>query len=514
MGKEYIDYDHKAVEMIGIVKKFGDFVANDHIDLTVHVGEVHALLGENGAGKSTLMNVLYGFYEPTDGEIFVNGEKKTEHNPAASIRRGIGMVHQHFMLVQNFTVAENIILGSETVKSKGILDRKKAIDKVKELSEKYGLYVEAEALVQDISVGMQQRVEILKTLYRGAEILILDEPTAVLTPQEIEELIAIMKNLVKEGKTIIIITHKLNEVKIACDYCTIIRKGKKIGTVDVDDVSQEDLAEMMVGRAIEFNVDKKEIDVGKAILQIEDLHVKDNRNIERVRGLKLQVMQGEILGIAGIDGNGQTELLEAINGLRKVDKGSIVINGEDITHAVPKAVNNAGISIIPEDRQKRGLVASFNLAENMILQSFDCAPFSNQRGILNEKAIRDYGETLIKDFDIRPPNINVLAGELSGGNQQKVILAREISSCHDLLIAAQPTRGLDVGAIEYVHRALVDERNKGRGVLLVSFELDEIMSLSDRIAVIYEGQIVRIFKAGEATEKEIGLLMAGGTEHE
>ncbi len=514
MGKEFIDYDHKAVEMKGIVKKFGDFVANDHIDLTVHAGEVHALLGENGAGKSTLMNVLYGFYEPTEGEIYVNGKEKTEHNPTDSIRRGIGMVHQHFMLVQNFTVAENIILGSETVKGKGILDREKAIEKVTELSKQYGLYVEADALVQDISVGMQQRVEILKTLYRGAEILILDEPTAVLTPQEIEELIAIMKNLVKEGKTIIIITHKLNEVKIACDYCTIIRKGKKIGTVDVDDVSQEDLAEMMVGRAIEFRVDKKDIDAGETILEIQNLHVKDNRNIERVRGLSLQVMQGEILGIAGIDGNGQTELLEAINGLRTVESGSITINGENITHANPKTVNNSGVSIIPEDRQKRGLVGSFNLAENMILQSFDCPPFSNNKGILNEKAIRDYGEKLIKDFDIRPPDIDVFAGDLSGGNQQKVILAREISSCHDLLIAAQPTRGLDVGAIEYVHKALVEERNKGRGVLLVSFELDEIMSLSDRIAVIYEGRIVQIFKGGEATEQEIGLLMAGGTEHE
>ncbi len=514
MGKEYIDYDNIVVEMKGIVKKFGDFTANDHIDLTVHKGEVHALLGENGAGKSTLMNVLYGFYESTEGEIFVNGEKLTDHSPTNSIAKGIGMVHQHFMLVQNFTVAENIVLGNEPVKGKGLMDREQAIKEVRELSERYGLYVEPEAKIQDISVGMQQRVEILKTLYRGAEILILDEPTAVLTPQEIEELIDIIHNLVKEGKTIIIITHKLNEVKSACDYCTIIRRGVRIDTVDVDDVSQKDLAEKMVGRSVEFKVEKEELEAGDLILKVEDLHVRDNRNIQKVKGLNLEVYQGEILGVAGVDGNGQSEFLEAINGLRDVESGKITAGGVDITYAKPKDVNESGVVIIPEDRQKRGLVLDFNLAENFILQKFKKNPFASERGILADDEIYKYGERLIKEFDIRPPKVKQLAGELSGGNQQKVVIAREISNVHDLLIAVQPTRGLDVGAIEYVHKSLVEERNKGRGVLLISFELDEIMGMSDRIAVIYEGEIVKVFKAGEATEKEIGLLMAGGEANE
>jgi simple sugar transport system ATP-binding protein len=514
MGKKFIEYDKIVVDMKGIVKKFGDFVANDHIDLTVHKGEVHALLGENGAGKSTLMNVLYGFYDATEGQIFVNGEKITNHSPTNSISKGIGMVHQHFMLVQNFTVAENIVLGKETVKGKGLLDRKKAVDEVRELSERYGLLVEPEAKIQDISVGMQQRVEILKTLYRGAEILILDEPTAVLIPQEIEELIEIIHNLVKEGKTIIIITHKLNEVKSACDYCTIIRRGKKIDTVDVDDVTQQDLAEKMVGRAVEFKIDKKEHATGNTILKVEDLHVRDNRNIQKVSGLNLEVKEGEILGVAGVDGNGQSEFLEAINGLREVESGKITAGGVDITYAKPKVVTESGVAIIPEDRQKRGLVLDFNLAENFILQKFKKAPFASERGILVDKEIYKYGEDLISEFDIRPPKVKQLAGELSGGNQQKVVIAREISNLHDLLIAVQPTRGLDVGAIEYVHKALIEERNKGRGVLLVSFELDEIMGLSDRIAVMYEGEIVKIFQAGEVTENEIGLLMAGGVRHE
>ncbi len=499
---------NKLIEMKNITKKFGSFTANDNINLSVAKGEVHALLGENGAGKSTLMNILYGLHQPTSGEIYINGKRVNITDPNVAIEHGIGMVHQHFMLIDTFTVVENIILGQELTKGP-VLDRDLASKRVKEISEKYGLYVDPDAKIQDISVGMQQRVEILKALYRGSDILILDEPTAVLTPQEIEELMEIMKSLSEQGKTIIIITHKLNEIKLAADYCTIIRRGKHIDTVKVSEVSEQDLAEKMVGREVNFKVDKLEQDTGDKILSIENLVVEDNRKLNAVDGLSLDIYEGEVLGIAGIDGNGQSELIEAITGLRKVKEGKVFINNKDITNQTPFDIINSGISTIPEDRQRRGLVLDFSVAENMILENYYREPFS-KKGILNHPEIESFAKRLIKKFDVRPTNPEYLAGELSGGNQQKVIIAREVTNNPDLLIAAQPTRGLDVGAIEYVHQFLVDQRNKGKAVLLISFELDEILSVSDRIAVIYEGKIVKILDAKEADEKKLGLLMAGG----
>ena len=504
-----IDYNTKVIEMKNITKKFGDFVANDNIDLVVHKGEIHALLGENGAGKTTLMNVLYGLYQPTSGEIFINGKKVEVTNPNVAIENGIGMVHQHFMLVDNFTVVENIILGMETTNKFGVLDIKKAREEVEELSNRYGLYVDPDAKIEDISVGMQQRVEILKALYRGADILILDEPTAVLTPQEIEEIIEIMKNLTKQGKTIIIITHKLKEIKQSADYCTIIRRGKKIDTVKVEDVTEEDLASMMVGREISFKVDKKEAEIGDVILEIHNITVKDNRDLEVVKNFSLKLHKGEILGIAGVDGNGQSELVEALTGLRKVEAGRVLLQGKDITNLSPKEIMESGMSHIPEDRQKRGLVLDFTVAENMILENYHKEPFST-KGRLNHKNISQFAQELIEKFDVRPRNENQIAAALSGGNQQKVILAREITNDPEVLLAVQPTRGLDVGAIEFVHKYLVEQRDKGKAVLLVSFELDEVMDLSDRIAVIYDGQIVDIIDGKDADEKTIGFLMAGG----
>ncbi|AOT73286.1 ABC transporter ATP-binding protein [Geosporobacter ferrireducens] len=495
--------------MKDIVKKFGDFVANDHVQLKVHKGEVHALLGENGAGKSTLMNILYGLYTPTSGEIWIKGKKVEVKNPNVSIAHGVGMVHQHFMLVKPFTVAENIILGMEPTLGFNRVNMKKAIEDVRSISEKYGLQVDLEAKIEDITVGMQQRVEILKALYRGADILILDEPTAVLTPQEIKELVAIMHNLTEQGKSIILITHKLKEIKAAADYCTIIRRGKYIETVDVDTTSENELASMMVGREVSFEVDKEEREAEEVVLKIENLVVEDNRGQEAVKGLNLEVRSGEILGIAGVDGNGQTELIEAITGLRKIKSGRVLINGKDITNRTPREVFEAGVCNIPEDRQKHGLVLDFTIAENMVLENYRKEPFS--KGIrLNFSEIYAFAENLMEKFDVRPRNKALKARSLSGGNQQKVIIAREITNDPDLLIAAQPTRGLDVGAIEFVHRFLVDQRDKNKAVLLVSFELDEVMSVSDNIAVIYEGTIVGKVNAKETNENQLGLMMAGG----
>lgn len=504
-----IDFNTKVVEMKNITKKFGDFVANDNIDLTVHKGEIHALLGENGAGKTTLMNILYGLYQPTSGKIYIKGQKVEVTNPNVAIKYGIGMVHQHFMLIDPFTVTENIVLGMEETKNFGILNLEEAAKKVEELSKKFGLYVDPNAYIQDISVGMQQRVEILKALYRGADILILDEPTAVLTPQEIEELMEILKELTKQGKTVIIITHKLKEIKQVADYCTIIRRGKKIDTVKVEDVSEEDLASMMVGRNVSFKVDKVDKKPGEVVLEIDNLYVKDNRGLDAVKGLSLKLRKGEILGIAGVDGNGQKELLEALTGLRKVESGKIIMNGKDITNLSPREIIDSGINNIPEDRQKRGLVLDFTVAENLILENYHKEPFSN-KGKLNHKAINDFAAESVEKFDVRPRNINQLAGALSGGNQQKVIIAREITNDPEVLIAAQPTRGLDVGAIEYVHKFLVNQRDNDKAVLLISFELDEIMDVSDKIAVIYDGKIVDIIDSKDADEDTIGLLMAGG----
>ncbi|WFD12389.1 ABC transporter ATP-binding protein [Tepidibacter hydrothermalis] len=496
-----------------ITKKFGNFTANDNINLTVHKGEVHALLGENGAGKSTLMNILYGLYQPTSGEIYINEKKVEIDNPNIAIENGIGMVHQHFMLIPPFTVAENIILGMEPTGALGKIDMQKAIEDVKKISEQYGLYVDPMSKVEDITVGMQQRVEILKALYRGAEILILDEPTAVLTPQEIKELINIIRNLTKQGKSIIIITHKLKEIKEAADFCTIIRRGKYIDTVDVEKTTEDDLAAMMVGREVNFKVDKKEQKLGDVVFKVEDLVAKDNRGLDVLNKLSLEVRKGEILGIAGIDGNGQSELVEVLTGLRKAESGIVFINDKDITNKTPREMFENGLYNIPEDRQKRGLVLDFTVAENMVLENYAKPQFS--KGFkLSQENIKSFARDLISKFDVRPADENLKARALSGGNQQKIIIAREVTNDPDLLIATQPTRGLDVGAIEFVHKSLIEQRDKGKGVLLVSLELDEVMSVSDRIAVIYEGKIVGIVDSKDADENTLGLMMAGGTEDE
>ncbi|PAB60799.1 heme ABC transporter ATP-binding protein [Anaeromicrobium sediminis] len=502
-------FNEVVVEMKQIVKKFGDFVANDHIDLTVHKGEVHALLGENGAGKSTLMNILYGLYTPTSGEIHINGKYVDIKNPNIAIENGIGMVHQHFMLVKPFTVAENIVLGMEPTGFANKINMDKATKDVTAISEKYGLHVDPNAKIEDISVGMQQRVEILKALYRGAEILIFDEPTAVLTPQEIKEFIQIIRNLTNEGKSIILITHKLKEIKETSDFCTIIRRGKRIGTVNVEESTEDDLASMMVGREVSFEVEKEERKAKGEVLKVENLVVQDHRGISVVDGLNLSVRAGEILGIAGVDGNGQSELIEAITGLRPSKSGKVLINGNDVTNKTPREVFESGISNIPEDRQKHGLVLDFTVEENMVLENYRKEPFSKGVRIMEEE-VNSFAKELMEKFDVRPRNEKNKARALSGGNQQKVIIAREVTNDPDLLIATQPTRGLDVGAIEFVHKSLVEQRDKDKAVLLVSFELDEIMSVSDRIAVIYEGKIVDVVNAKETNENELGLMMAGG----
>lgn len=503
-----VDYQKNVIEMKNITKKFGTFKANDNISLKVCKGEVHALLGENGAGKSTLMNILYGLYKADEGEILIEGKKVNIQSPTDAIKNGIGMVHQHFMLIQPFTVTQNIILGMEPTKNIK-LDLEKAKKNVIELSNKYGLHVDPDVKVEDISVGMQQRVEILKVLYRGANIIILDEPTAVITPQEIIELMDIIKNLTNEGKVIIIITHKLKEIKSMADNCTIIRRGKSIDTVRVSEVSESDLASKMVGRSINLKVDKVSKNKGKVLLSIKDLVVNNNRNMKVVNNLSLELHEGEILGIAGVDGNGQSELVEAITGLRNIESGTVSVDGVKTTNAKPKEVINKGMSCIPEDRHKRGLVLDFTIEENIVLENFDRKPFS-KKGILNKSEIKSHAKKLIQEFDIRPTNEEEPVRVLSGGNQQKVIIAREVTHNPKVLIATQPTRGLDVGAIEYVHKVLIEQRNKNKAVLLVSLELDEIINIADRIAVIYEGSIAAIIEDKDVDESKIGLLMAGG----
>lgn len=500
---------HLAVEMKRITKRFGDFVANDAIDFDVRRGEVHALLGENGAGKSTLMNQLYGLYLPSSGSIYINGEYVRITSPKMAIARGIGMVHQHFMLVQPFTVTENIVLGCESVGAFGILDNAGALREVETLSNRYGLAVDPGARIQDISVAMQQRVEILKCLYRGAEILILDEPTAVLTPQEIDFLAEIIRNLTAEGKTVIIITHKLREIKNMAHRCTVIRRGVKIGTVDVASRSESELAEMMVGRAVTFEVEKAPARTSEPVLSLHEVYARNNRGLPALKGISLDVKRGEILALAGVDGNGQSELVEVLTGLRRVDSGSVRFRDAEITDFSPGRRIEMGLAAIPEDRQKRGLVGPFTIAENLILEEHTQPPFSRS-GILDLQAIGMHARTLIDRFDIRPPRERYRASSLSGGNQQKVILAREITRDPELLIASQPTRGLDVGAIEYVHKRLVQVRDEGKAVLLVSLDLDETLALADRIAVIYEGRIVAVLDREEADERRLGLLMAGG----
>ena len=495
-----------VIEMLGIRKEFPGIVANDDIYLRVEEGEIHAILGENGAGKSTLMSILFGLYKADKGVIKVRGKEVSIKSPNDAYALGIGMVHQHFQLVHNFTVAENIILGKE---GGFVYDIKKASRKIKEISERYGLQIEPDMVIEDITVGMQQRVEILKMLYRDADILIFDEPTAVLTPQEIDELIEIMKNLAKEGKSIILITHKLDEIKRTAKRCTVIRRGKFIGEVDVASTSAQEMAAMMVGRPVSFVVEKEKREPGEVMLEVKDLNVRNNKGVLGVKDFSLAIRSGEIVGIAGVDGNGQTELVEAITGLRKIESGSVLFKGEDITSLSIKDRNDRGLGHIPEDRQKRGLVLGAPLTTNMVIKDFDKTPFS-KNGLLDKEAIREYSASIVKEFDVRSgEGIDSLAGKLSGGNQQKAIIGREVTKDPDVLIAVQPTRGLDVGAIEFIHKALVTQRDKGKAVLLVSFELDEIFNLSDRIAVINAGRLVDIVKTEDTDVHKVGLMMAG-----
>ena len=495
-----------VIEMLGIRKEFPGIVANDDIYLRVEEGEIHAILGENGAGKSTLMSILFGLYKADKGVIKVRGKEVSIKSPNDAYALGIGMVHQHFQLVHNFTVAENIILGKE---GGFVYDIKKASRKIKEISERYGLQIEPDMVIEDITVGMQQRVEILKMLYRDADILIFDEPTAVLTPQEIDELIEIMKNLAKEGKSIILITHKLDEIKRTAKRCTVIRRGKFIGEVDVASTSAQEMAAMMVGRPVSFVVEKEKREPGEVMLEVKDLNVRNNKGVLGVKDFSLAIRSGEIVGIAGVDGNGQTELVEAITGLRKIESGSVLFKGEDITSLSIKDRNDRGLGHIPEDRQKRGLVLNAPLTTNMVIKDFDRPPFS-RKGLLDQEAIREYSASIVKEFDVRSgEGIDSLAGKLSGGNQQKAIIGREVTKDPDVLIAVQPTRGLDVGAIEFIHKALVTQRDKGKAVLLVSFELDEIFNLSDRIAVINAGRLVDIVKTEDTDVHKVGLMMAG-----
>ena len=497
-----------VIEMREITKIFGEFVANDKINLELRKGEIHALLGENGAGKSTLMNMLAGLLEPTSGEIVVNGKSEKLDSPSKAASLGIGMVHQHFMLVEAFTVAENIILGSE-VTNKGVLDLKKANADILELSERYGLAVDPTAKVEDISVGAQQRVEILKTLYRGADILIFDEPTAVLTPSEITELLNIMKTLVKEGKSIILITHKLDEIRAVSDRVTVIRRGKSIDTVTIEGSTNADLAEMMVGRHVSFKTEKIPSNPKEVVLSIKDLVVNENRGVPAVKNLSLDVRAGEIIGIAGIDGNGQTELVQAITGLRKVKSGDITIKGESIIHKTTRQITEMSVGHIPEDRHRDGMVLEMTVAENIALQTYYKEP-NSKNGILNYNVINAKARELMEEFDVRGAGELIAGGDLSGGNQQKAVIAREIDRDPELLIVSQPTRGLDVGAIEYIRKRIIAERDKGKAVIVVSFELDEILDMSDRIAVIYDGAIQGILDPAETNKQDLGILMAGG----
>ncbi|HGL1129852.1 TPA: ABC transporter ATP-binding protein [Streptococcus pneumoniae] len=497
-----------VIEMRDITKVFGGFVANDKINLHLRKGEIHALLGENGAGKSTLMNMLAGLLEPTSGEIAVNGQVVNLDSPSKAASLGIGMVHQHFMLVEAFTVAENIILGSELTKN-GVLDIAGASKEIKALSERYGLAVDPSAKVADISVGAQQRVEILKTLYRGADILIFDEPTAVLTPSEIDELMAIMKNLVKEGKSIILITHKLDEIRAVSDRVTVIRRGKSIETVEIAGATNADLAEMMVGRSVSFKTEKQASKPKEVVLSIKDLVVNENRGVPAVKNLSLDVRAGEIVGIAGIDGNGQSELIQAITGLRKVESGSIELKGDSIVGLHPRQITELSVGHVPEDRHRDGLILEMMISENIALQTYYKEPHS-KNGILNYSNITSYAKKLMEEFDVRAASELVPAAALSGGNQQKAIIAREIDRDPDLLIVSQPTRGLDVGAIKYIHKRLIEERDNGKAVLVVSFELDEILNVSDRIAVIHDGKIQGIVSPETTNKQELGVLMAGG----
>ena len=506
--------DQYAIEMLGITKKFPGIIANDNITLRVKKGEIHALLGENGAGKSTLMSVLFGLYQPEEGIIKKNGVEVSIKNPNDANALGIGMVHQHFKLVECFTVLDNIIMGVEPNKC-GFLQKKEAHEKVMELSEKYGLHVDPDALIEDITVGMQQRTEILKMLYRENEILIFDEPTAVLTPQEIDELMQIMKNLAAEGKSILFISHKLNEIMAVADRCTVLRKGKYIGTVNTKDTTMEELSAMMVGRNINFKVEKGECKPGDVVLDVENISVasKLHKN-DAVKNISFKVRRGEIVCIAGIDGNGQTELVYGLTGLAPIHTGKVTLCGKDITHAPIRKRNLLGMSHIPEDRHKHGLVLGYTLEQNLVLQKYKEPRFQNH-GFIRFGEVRKYAEKLIEEYDVRSGQGPItIARSMSGGNQQKAIIARELDRDEPLVVAVQPTRGLDVGAIEYIHKQLVSERDNGKGVLLVSLELDEVMNVSDRILVMYEGEIVGELDPKSTTQEELGLYMAGAKRDE
>ncbi len=498
-----------VIEMLNITKEFPGIKANDNVTLQLKKGEVHALLGENGAGKSTLMSILFGLYQPTSGTIKVKGEEVFVKDPNHANQLGIGMVHQHFKLVHNFTVAENIILGIEEVEN-GKLVMEHAIKRITELSEQYNLKVDPNAKIEDISVGMQQRVEILKMLYRNAEILIFDEPTAVLTPQEIVELMRVIKNLVAEGKSVIIITHKLDEIKAVADRCSVLRKGAYIGTVEVAGTSKTDLAEMMVGRKVSFEIDKKDAEPTDEVLRIEDVTLKSiHHDKELLKNVDFHVNKGEIVCIAGIEGNGQTELVEVISGLKHANSGKIYFENEEISSLSIRKRSLLGIGHIPEDRHKHGLVLDYTLEDNLVLQSYFKEPFS-KKGILNREAIAKYSDRLIEQFDVRSgKGRDTIARSMSGGNQQKAIIAREVDRNPDLLIAVQPTRGLDVGAIEYIHDQLIAHRDKNKAVLLVSLELDEVLNVSDRIYIMFEGEIVGEVMTKDTTANELGLYMSG-----
>ncbi len=497
-----------VLELRGITKSFPGVLANDHINLTLEEGEIHALLGENGAGKTTLMNILYGLYSPDEGEIFVRGRRVEIREPRDAIALGIGMVHQHFMLVPVLTVTENVMLGVESIKNGIFLDRAAAARRIREISRQYGLQVDPDALVKTLPVGVQQRVEIIKLLYRQADILIMDEPTAVLTSQEVEELFKVIRSLAAQGKSVIFITHKLKEVMAIADRITVLRNGRVVGTTTPSQTTEEQLASMMVGREVLLRVNKKPANPGETVLEVENLEVLDDRGNPAVRGVSFEVRAGEVLGIAGVQGNGQTELVQALTGLRHPLAGRIRILGTEVTGAPPRRILEQSVAHVPEDRQRDGLVLSFPVADNLVLNTYYLPPFA-RAGTLQQEVILTVAEQRARKFDVRTPSILTPVANLSGGNQQKVIVAREFSRPIRLLIASQPTRGLDVGSIEYIHQRIIAKRDEGCAVLLVSPELDEVMSLSDRIAVMYEGRIMDILPADQATREEIGLLMAG-----
>jgi general nucleoside transport system ATP-binding protein len=497
-----------VLELKGVTKSFPGVLANDHIDLKLEEGEILALLGENGAGKTTLMNILYGLYTPDEGEVIIRGEKVVIHGPSDAIAHGIGMVHQHFMLVPVFTVTENVMLGIEKTRAGVFLDRETVAKEIRDISDRFGLKVDPDAMVEDLPVGLQQRVEIIKILYRQADILILDEPTAVLTPQEVEDLFKVIHSLVDQGKSIIFISHKLNEVLEVANHITVLRLGRVVGTTTPEQATLESLASMMVGRSVLLTVEKTPAKPGEVVLEVKDLSVLDDRKLEAVKGIEFQVRAGEVLGIAGVQGNGQTELVEALTGLRPFTQGQITFEGQTLKDISPRKIREIGSAHVPEDRQRDGLVLPFSVADNLVLNTYYEAPFTKGFNLQLAEIDKAASER-VELFDIRTPSISVPVSNLSGGNQQKVIVAREFSRPIKLLIAAQPTRGLDVGSVEYIHTRLIQKRDEGVAILLVSTELDEIMSLSDRIAVMFSGKILAILNAEEATRERLGLLMAG-----